>query len=122
MADCSTCEKKKAKAAPDVELSDDEKKIIFVLEGNNAKHQSFVMKLVAFMFAIFAAAMVVAFVLFNRHLVEMNKQFVDAWKEYDYESEEVAIDGGLDGIANYIGGGGTIVNGENNSTQTGETP
>lgn len=59
---------------------------------------------------------------FNYYLVKMNAQFTKAWSEYEYVSEEVDVDGGLEGVANYIGGRGVIVNGENNSTQADQTP
>lgn len=122
MADCSTCKRKRADAAPAVEFTDDEKKIIYAMEMAGARQQRTIVKLVIWMVGIFAAALVAAGVFFNHYLVKMNQQFTKAWSEYEYVEEDVEVDGGLDGIANYIGGEGVIVNGENNSTETGETP
>lgn len=122
MSDCSTCKRKRADAAPEVELSDDEKKILLITEMIGARQNRSIVKIVIWMAAILAAALVAAGVFFNHYLVKMNQQFTKAWSEYEYVEEDVQVDGGLDGIANYIGGEGVIVNGENNSTETGETP
>lgn len=122
MSDCSKCEKKRANAAPEVELSDEEKKILLITEMVGARENRSITKIVIWMAAILAAALVAAGVFFNHYLVKMNEQFTKAWSEYEYFSEDIDVDGGLDGVANYIGGKGVIVNGENNSTQAGETP
>lgn len=122
MSDCSKCEKKRANAAPEVELSDEEKKILLITEMVGARENRSITKIVIWMAAILAAALVAAGVFFNHYLVKMNEQFTKAWSEYEYVSEDIDVDGGLDGVANYIGGKGVIVNGENNSTQAGETP
>ena len=39
-----------------------------------------------------------------------------AWTQYDYTSEEVSVEA-LDGVANYIGESGDIINGANSSPQ-----
>ena len=122
MADCSKCKKKRAEAAPNVNLTEDEKKIIYAMEMSGARQHQTIVKLVVWIVSIFAAALVAAGAFFNYYLVKMNAQFTKAWSEYEYVSEEVDVDGGLDGIANYIGGRGVIVNGENNSTQANQTP
>mgnify|MGYP007069965465 CR=1 FL=1 len=44
-----------------------------------------------------------------------NAIWLYAWTQYDYTSEDVTVDS-TDGIANYIGGSGGIVNGTNHST------
>lgn len=122
MADCSKCKRKRADAAHEVELNDDEKKILLITEMIGARQNRAIVKIVIWMAAILAAALVAAGIFFNYYLVKMNQQFTEAWSEYEYVDEAVEVDGGLDGIANYIGGEGVIVNGENNSTETGTTP
>lgn len=122
MADCSKCKKKRADAAPEVELNDDEKKILLITEMIGARQNRSIVKIVIWMAAILAAALVAAGVFFNHYLVKMNQQFTKAWSEYEYVEEDVEVGGGLDGIANYIGGEGVIVNGENNSTETSTSP
>lgn len=122
MSDCSTCKRKRADAAPEVELSDDEKKILFITEMIGARQNRSIVKIVIWMAAILAAALVAAGVFFNHYLVKMNQQFTKAWSEYEYVEEDVEVDGGVDGVANYIGGEGVIVNGENNSTETSASP
>lgn len=122
MADCSKCKKKRADAAPEVELNDDEKKILLITEMIGARQNRSIVKIVIWMAAILAAALVAAGVFFNHYLVKMNQQFTKAWSEYEYVEEDVEVDGGLDGIATYIGGEGVIVNGENNSTETSTSP
>lgn len=52
-----------------------------------------------------------------------NALWLYAWMQYDYASEEsstetVTVDG-KDGIANYIGGVGSIINGKDNSEAEG---
>ena len=44
--------------------------------------------------------------------------FTLAWMQYDYSSEEIVTVDGKDGIANYIGNDGDIVNGESDRTET----
>lgn len=47
-------------------------------------------------------------------LVATNLMWLCAWSSYDYVSEDsgVHVDGGTEGIANYIGAKGDIINGE----------
>lgn len=47
--------------------------------------------------------------------------FTYAWLQYDYSSEETVTVDGKDGIANYIGNDGDIVNGENHGSEAEET-
>ena len=45
-----------------------------------------------------------------------NALWLYAWAQYDYISEETTIEA-VDGVANYIGNDGDIINGENNSQE-----
>ena len=45
-------------------------------------------------------------------LFASNAAWLYAWCQYDYSSEELVTVDGKDGIANYIGNDGDIVNGE----------
>ena len=54
-------------------------------------------------------------------LFASNAAWLYAWCQYDYSSEEVATVDGKDGVANYIGNDGDIVNGENHGSETEET-
>ena len=47
--------------------------------------------------------------------------FAYAWLQYDYSSEEIVTVDGKDGIANYIGNDGDIVNGESYGSEAEET-
>lgn len=45
MADCSKCKKKRAEAAPNVNLTENEKKIIYAMEMSGARqHQTMTMR------------------------------------------------------------------------------
>lgn len=50
-----------------------------------------------------------------------NAAWLYCWVQYDYSSEEIVTVDGKDGIANYIGNDGDIVNGENHGSETEET-
>lgn len=50
-----------------------------------------------------------------------NAAWLYCWCQYDYSSEEIVTVDGKDGIANYIGNDGDIVNGENHGSETEET-
>ena len=50
-----------------------------------------------------------------------NAAWLYALCQYDYSSEEIVTVDGKDGIANYIGNDGDIVNGENHGSETEET-
>ena len=54
-------------------------------------------------------------------LFASNAAWLYAWCQYDYSSEEVVTVDGKDGVANYIGNDGDIVNGENHGSETEET-
>lgn len=47
--------------------------------------------------------------------------FTYAWLQYDYSSEEIVTVDGKDGIANYTGNDGDIVNGESCGSEAEET-
>lgn len=54
-------------------------------------------------------------------LFASNAAWLYCWCQYDYSSEEIVTVDGKDGIANYIGNDGDIVNGENHGSETEET-
>lgn len=54
-------------------------------------------------------------------LFASNAAWLYAWCQYDYSGEEIVTVDGKDGIANYIGNDGDIVNGENHGSETEET-
>ena len=54
-------------------------------------------------------------------LFASNAAWLYAWCQYDYSSEEIVTVDGKDGIANYIGNDGDIVNGKNHGSETEET-
>ena len=54
-------------------------------------------------------------------LFASNAAWLYAWCQYDYSSEEIVTVDGKDGIANYIGNDGDIVNGENHGSETEKT-
>ena len=61
--------------------------------------------------------LIVALVICIIVLFVSNAVWLYAWMQYDYSGEEITVDSN-DGIANYIGGSGGIVNnGENNSAK-----
>ena len=62
-------------------------------------------------------AVIVAIVL----LFASNAAWIYAWCQYDYSSEEIVTVDGKDGIANYIGDDGDIVNGESYGSEAEET-
>lgn len=45
-----------------------------------------------------------------------NALWLYAWTQYDYSGETITVDS-PDGIANYIGGSGGIINGADNSSE-----
>lgn len=51
-----------------------------------------------------------------------NAGWLIAWYSYDYSSEETVTIDGKDGVANYIGNDGDIMNGEDYSSQNKDTP
>ena len=50
-----------------------------------------------------------------------NAAWLYAWCQYDYSGEEIVTVDGKDGVANYIGNDGDIVNGENHGSETEKT-
>lgn len=50
-------------------------------------------------------------------LFASNAAWLYAWCQYDYVSEDVSIDSGEGGNANYIGKNGNIFNGEDKGTE-----
>ena len=54
-------------------------------------------------------------------LFASNAAWLYAWCQYDYSSDEIVTVDGKDGVANYIGNDGDIVNGENHGSETEKT-
>ena len=54
-------------------------------------------------------------------LFASNAAWLYAWCRYDYSRDQIVTVDGKDGIANYIGNDGDIVNGENHGSETEET-
>lgn len=50
-------------------------------------------------------------------IVGCNAMWLWGWMQYDYTSEETVVEA-VDGVANYIGNDGDIVNGEDNREKT----
>lgn len=96
--DCSTCEKKKAAAAP--ELTSEQQTFLLALESKDARYH----KLIRWIVTAFIVCM-----------LTMSAIFFYAWTSYDYVG--VDVDSGENGIANYIGDRGVIINGENSGSQ-----
>ena len=46
----------------------------------------------------------------------INVVWIYAWMQYDYSGEEITVEG-TDGIANYIGGSGGIINGKSSGAE-----
>ena len=65
--------------------------------------------------------MIIAIVTAIVLLFASNALWLFAWCQYDYSSEEIVAVDGKDGVANYIGNDGDIVNGEDYSSK-GENP
>ena len=77
----------------------------FAHEGMMARNERTIKKLVI--------SLIVALVL----IFASNAMWLYAWVQYDYTdgettTESVDVDGGLNGVANYIGNDGDITNGE----------
>ena len=53
-------------------------------------------------------------------LFASNAAWLYAWCQYDYSSEEIVTVDGKDGVANYIGNDGDIVNGESYGSEAEE--
>ena len=101
MANCETCKGKEAHAPESVPY--------IVHESSMARMERQIKRL--------WIAVIVAVVL----LFASSAIFTYAWLQYDYSSEEIVTVDGKDGIANYIGNDGDIVNGENHGSETEET-
>lgn len=95
--DCTNCEKKKA-AVP--ELTSEERTFLLAMESKDARYQ----KLIRWIVSAFICCMLL-----------MSAIFIYAWTSYDYVG--VDVDSGENGIANYIGDRGVIINGENSGSQ-----
>ena len=94
--DCTNCEKKKA-AVP--ELTSEERTFLLAMESKDARYQ----KLIRWIVTAFIVCMLL-----------MSAIFFWAWTSYEYVGEDIEVDGGENGIANYIGDKGVIFNnGEN---------
>lgn len=86
----------------------EEKKVSYdlALEAAEARHERTVKR--------FILAIIIIMILFFAN----NAAWLYAWIQYDYgfeETEETVTVDGQEGIANYIGGEGSIVNGNDNS-------
>ena len=93
MADCNSCEKRKTvDPVPYI-----------VHESAMARNERTIKRLVIAL--IIAVALIFA----------SNAAWLYAWMQYDYTSEESVVDiSASDGVANYIGNDGDIVNGADN--------
>ena len=60
--------------------------------------------------------LVIALVICIIIIFVSNSAWLYAWMQYDYYGTEVSVDS-KDGIANYIGGSGGIINGSDNSEE-----
>lgn len=97
MANCETCKGKEANAPESVPY--------IVHESSMARMERQVKR--------GWIALIVAVCL----LFASNAAWLYAWCQYDYSSEEIVTVDGKDGVANYIGNDGDIVNGESYSSE-----
>lgn len=95
--DCSTCEKKTA-VVP--KLTSEERTFLLAMESKDARYH----KLIRWIVTAFIVCMLM-----------MSAIFFWAWTSYEYVG--VDVDSGENGIANYIGDRGVIINGENSGSQ-----
>lgn len=83
----------------------EDKNIKYLFEAEQAKSERTIKRLIL--------SLLIAIIL----IFACNALWLYAWMQYDYASEDstetVTVDG-KDGIANYIGGVGSITNGESN--------
>ena len=98
MANCEACNGKEAHAPESVPY--------IVHESSMARMERQIKRL-------WIALIVSVVLLFTSSAI-----FTLAWMQYDYSSEEIVTVDGKDGIANYIGNDGDIVNGESDRTET----
>lgn len=96
MGDCSSC---KRQTQP--ELTSEQQTFLLALESKDARYH----KLIRWIVSAFIFCMLM-----------MSAIFIYAWTSYDYVGEDIEVDGGQNGIANYIGDRGVIFNGENNGS------
>lgn len=75
-----------------------------VHEGTLARNERIIRRLIA--------ALIICILL----MFASNAAWLYAWFQYDYVSEEVTVDSGDGGNANYIGNNGDIINGESESS------
>lgn len=80
----------------------DEKNLLLAYEIAQVKHERTVRRLIA--------ALIVAIAV----IFACNAIWLYAWMQFEYVGEEVTVDG-TDGVATYMGGGGTITNGTNSN-------
>lgn len=64
--------------------------------------------------------LVVALIISVVLMFASNLAWVIAWNSYDYTSDQITVDSQDSGVANYTGGNGGIVYGEDYSSQEGE--
>lgn len=84
----------------------DHKDVPFIVHEGMMSRMERQMKRLFILLAILIAALVIS-----------NAAWLYAWMQYDYSSDTVTVDG-TDGVANYIGNDGEIVNGEGGSKTT----
>ena len=94
MGDCSSC---KRETQPD--LTSEQQTFLLALESKDARYH----KLIRWIVSAFIFCMLM-----------MSAIFFYAWTCYDYVG--VDVESGPDGIANYIGDRGVIINGENSGS------
>ena len=78
-------------------------------------HESFMARMERHIKRLWIALIISIAMLFTSGAI-----FTYAWLQYDYSSEETVTVDGKDGIANYIGNDGDIVNGENHGCEAEE--
>ena len=76
--------------------------INLALENSEVRHERTVRRF------IIAIVIMIAVIFAN------NVAWLYAWMQYEYVGEEVTVDG-TDGIAGYVNGGGTFINGTSGS-------
>lgn len=81
----------------------DHKDVPFIVHEGMMSRMERQMKRLFILLAILIAALVIS-----------NAAWLYAWVQYDYSCDTVTVDG-TDGVANYIGNDGEIVNGESGS-------
>ena len=90
---CESCAQKQKQP----ELTSEQQTFLLALESKDARYH----KLIRWIVSAFIFCMLM-----------MSAIFIYAWTSYDYVGEDIEVDGGQGGIANYIGDRGVIFNGD----------